>query len=103
MNITYENTNYKVKKLTYPNKRLALILQEEFDTSIPIDEFNGLDEIRVSVNLPNAHCKADEIYVDTNKVPNDIIIILTQQNIISDIVGFSQSGYVTYPRVKVLI
>jgi len=103
MNITYQNTIFTVKKKSYTNKRLALILEEQFNEAMPADEFAGLDTIYVSVNLPAAHCKADEIYVDTNKLPNDLIDLLTEQNIISDIIGSSISGFVIYPRVKVLI
>ena len=86
---------WQVNKYQYRNWRVALVF-EDSRTDETIET--------LTVNLVDEDVNNNEAFINVNSsLWNDIITVLKSEWIITDLIWYSQSGFVSYPKYKVTL
>ena len=86
---------WQVNKYQYGNWRVALVF-EDSRTDETIET--------LTVNLVDEDVNNNEAFINVNSsLWNDIITVLKSEWIITDLIWYSQSGFVSYPKYKVTL
>lgn len=93
--ITIWRYTWQVNKYQYNNWRIALIFENpDIGESIAT----------LTTNLVDEDILLDEAFINVNTTLwNDVINVLKEEWIITELLWYSQSGFVSYPKYKVTI
>lgn len=89
-NVLIDREKCFIHVLKYPNGRTCL---QAFSDS------DGIPYAKLTVNLVNEEVNENEIFLDVNNI-RSVLKDLRAANLIEEIVGVAQSGFVLYPKVK---